>query len=206
MEEKQNLFSQLLKKFSKQEGLDDILLMSEHGNGYKRESAVRQLGILSNPLAIPKLIIRANDWVPEVRIAAKEALFKLATLSNIEAFVKALPELYHLNNCNRGNHVKLISSIEEYLLSNKNSAYLINGIHDENPFVARACISLIVDNNLLKKAEIVELGLAHSDLVVRVKVSYLIKDLEKGVQASALNTAIKDSFMPIKTRSIFNIN
>lgn len=198
MAEKQNLFSRLLKNFSKQEGLDDILLMSEHWNGYKRENAVRRLGMLGNPLAIPNLIIRSNDWVPQVRIAAKEALSKLAISKNIEAFIKALPELYHLKNCSRDSHDNLISSIEEYMLSNKNIIYLINGLHDENPFVARACISLIIENNLMEEVQIVRVGLAHPDLIVRVKVSHLLKGLTKEVQTLALNIAINDRFMPIR--------
>jgi hypothetical protein len=119
-------------------------------------------------------------------------------LANIEAFVKALPELYHLKNCRRDNHDKLIFSIEEYLLSNKNNIYIINGVLDENPFVARACISLIIENNLMEKAEIVKLGLVHPDLIVRVKVSCLLKGLEKNAQALALRIAIKDRFMPIR--------
>jgi HEAT repeat protein len=67
MEENENLLKRLLKSFQKQEGLDDLILMAEHWNGFKRENAVRRLGMLGNPVAIPKLIVRVNDWVPQVR-------------------------------------------------------------------------------------------------------------------------------------------
>lgn len=57
MEENEGLLRKILKSFSRQEGLEELLVMSEHWNGYKRENALRRLGMLGNPLAIPKLLI-----------------------------------------------------------------------------------------------------------------------------------------------------
>jgi hypothetical protein len=56
MEEDKGLLKRILGSFSRQEELDDLLIMSEHRNGFKREQAVRRLGSLGNPAAIPKLI------------------------------------------------------------------------------------------------------------------------------------------------------
>ncbi len=67
MEENDGLLMRILKSFTKQEGLNDLLAMSRYWNDHKRENAVRRLGRLANPIAIPKLIVRANDWVPQVR-------------------------------------------------------------------------------------------------------------------------------------------
>lgn len=198
MKDTHNLFSRLLEHFSKQDGLEKLLVMSGHWNGYKREKAVSQLGSLGDPLALPCLIVRVNDWVPQVRIAAKGALLKLAVPENIDAFVLALPELYHLKNCNRGDHAPFISSIEEYLLSSENTGCLIDGIKNKEALIVRACVSLIIENNLMPTAEIVKVGLAHPDLIVRVKVSYLLKILSTDAQASALTIALKDRFMPVR--------
>ena len=46
--ENKNLLERLLRTFMvmKQEGLDDLLSMTEHWNGYERENAVRRLGML----------------------------------------------------------------------------------------------------------------------------------------------------------------
>ncbi len=204
MEEKESLFSKLLKSFSKQEGLEELLQMCEHWNGYKRENAVRRLGMLGNPLAIPKLIARANDWVPQVRSAATDAINKLATPKNAEAFVYSLPKLYHLKDCGRDNHDKLITSIEKFLLSNEISNHVLEGLHNESPLVARACVSLIIENGLMDQAELVEISLSHPDVIVRVKVSHLLRGLKGDDQALALRVAIKDQFMPIR-REAFQI-
>ena len=114
--------------FFKEKFLDEFLSMCEHRNGYRREKAVRRLGMLGNPLAIPKLIVRANDWVPQVRTAAREAILQLAVHNNAEVFIQCLPELYHLKKCRRYNHNRLIKSVETFLLSKENVTYLINNI------------------------------------------------------------------------------
>lgn len=51
---------------------------------------------------------------------------------------------------------------------------------------------------------IVKAGLAHNDLIVRVKASSLMRTLEVNDQKVALELAIKDSFMPIR-REAFQI-
>ena len=63
MDEKKNLLSKLGSALLAQPGLEDLLMLSSHSSGYKRENAVRRLGMLGNPVAIPYLIERANDWV-----------------------------------------------------------------------------------------------------------------------------------------------
>lgn len=120
MEENENLLKRLLKSFQKQEGLDDLILMAEHWNGFKRENAVRRLGMLGNPVAIPKLIVRVNDWVPQVREAARKALLMLMTPKNAKAFAESLPDLFHLRTCGRDNHAQFIDDVLEYLLKEEN--------------------------------------------------------------------------------------
>ena len=42
-------------------------IASCHTNGYVREAAVRELGKTEAGAELPFLLIRANDWVPEIR-------------------------------------------------------------------------------------------------------------------------------------------
>src|ERR1700741_4148225 len=107
MGEKQNFPRKLGSSIFAQPGLEDLLAMSSHANGFKRENAVRRLGMLGNPMAIPSLIVRANDWVPQVRAAARDALSKLLRAGNGEAFVASLPAIMHLQTCTRDNHREL---------------------------------------------------------------------------------------------------
>jgi len=108
MDERQNLLSKLGSAFLPQPALDDLVAMSSHASGFRRENAVRRLGMLGNSLAIPHLIVRANDWVPEVRSAAREALSNLPRTGNGEAFVASLPAIMHLQTCTRDDHSRLL--------------------------------------------------------------------------------------------------
>jgi HEAT repeat protein len=204
MEEKMSLVTKLKMRFSKQEGLEDLLSMSEHWDGYKRENAVRRLGMLGNPLAIQKLLVRVNDWVPEVRDAARESILKLAVTDNTEAFIHYLPDLYHLRTCGRGDHRVFIEAIEAFLSDNESSNFLIQGLDNEDPLVVRHCMSLIIRHDLLATETIVQKCLDHSDVVVRVRASGLLRKLNGEILESVLSKALIDRFMPIR-REAFQI-
>lgn len=204
MKENDSLLKKILKSFTKQEGLDDLLTMSEHCNGYKRENAVRRLGMLGNPVAIPKLIARVNDWVPQVRNAARESLEKLLKNENAEAFIYSLPYLYHLKNCGRDDHKILIEKITNFLLKPENNSYIKSAIKNDDPNIARIAIKLCIENPLIDKHELVSECLSHSDVIVRIIASNLLNNFTGEILESFLRKAIQDQFMPIR-REAFQI-
>src|SRR5690348_1741050 len=115
MGDKQDLSNKLGSAILSQPGLEDLLATSSHGSGFKRENAVRRLGMLGNPIAIPYLIERVNDWVPQVREAARSALSRLIRAGNGEAFVESLPAIMHLQTCTRDDHTELMQAVEDFL-------------------------------------------------------------------------------------------
>ncbi|ARU54119.1 MAG: hypothetical protein MI864_05710 [Pseudomonadales bacterium] len=193
-----NLLEKLKMRFSRQEGLEDLLSQSSNWDGYKRENAVRRLGMLGNPIALPDLFLRVNDWVPQVRSAAREAILRIAQAQNAEAFVHSLPQLYHLNVCGRDDHSEFIETIESFLLNDDNKQCLVGGLQDDDALVVRHCISLIIDHNLLSASEVVNKGLAHPDVIVRFKAAGFLRKLEMEQLNIALQVALNDSFMPIR--------
>lgn len=196
------LIDQIARLFGKEEGLDDLLKMSEHWDGYKRENAVRRLGMLGNPIAIPYLIVRANDWVSEVRVASREAITKLMKPENVQAFILSLPSLYHLRKCGRDNHDELIQSIEKFVATVDKGSALKLEITNDDGFVARYAFLLALNTNLLSAEEAVGLGIKHNDLIVRYRASYLIRNLNQEDKMKAIETAIKDKFMPIRREAL----
>ncbi len=198
MEENKNLLTRLLKSFQKQEGLDDLLLMAEHWNGFKRENAVRRLGMLGNPIAIPKLIVRLNDWVPEVRGVAKEALLKLMTTSNAGAFAEALPDLFHLKTCGRDDHAQFIAVVLEYLLEDENTECLRMATFSVEPKVARIGLRLCIDHSLVDKDVLATNCLSHPDVLVRNMAAGLLREFSGDTLYTLLKMALKDPFMPVR--------
>ncbi|MCO7223282.1 HEAT repeat domain-containing protein [Pleionea sp. CnH1-48] len=190
--------------FPKTEEVDELLEVSKSWDGRRREAAVNQLGVLGDPVALPMLILRANDWVPQVRHAARRAIFRLRKAENVEAFVESLPSFYHLRKCRRERHDTLIEDIERFLLDSRYSEHLIQGISNANPYVQRACFDLALENKLMPYSELVVIGLKQTDVVTRSKASDLIRSLEPSRRRMATGIAIKDTYMPIR-REAFQI-
>jgi HEAT repeat protein len=204
MEENKNLLNRLLRSFQKQEGLDDLLLMAEHWNGFKRENAVRRLGMLGNPIAIPKLVVRVNDWVPQVREAAREALLKLMTPKNAIAFAECLPDLFHLKTCGRDNHTRFIAEVLSYLLKDENVESIREVALSLEPKVARIAVRLCFEHSLLDRDELVTKCLSHPDILVRSIAADHLREISGKTLVDLLKIAIKDPFMPIR-REAFQI-
>ena len=204
MEDSPGLIARLLRTFARQEGLDDLLAMSVHANGYKRENAVRRLGVLGNPLAIPQLLVRTNDWVPQVRRAARDALSRLLKKENAQAFIDCLPELHHLERCGRSDHRELIAGVTQFLLLPENVDYVRLAITNHDPYIARTALRMCIDHDLIPKVHIVTRCLSHPDVVVRDMAATLFRDLSEDVLGPILRKAIRDPFMPVR-REAFQI-
>ncbi len=176
----------------------DIIDRLNHWDGYTREKAITWLAQSEHPDIISALISRCNDWVQEVRKAAKKAILNLTTTQYTQDFIKVLPDIYHLKNCGRENHDDFIHAIERFLISEENNHHLIAGINSENSKVSKLCFSLVLDNKLINNHELLFLGIGSRNVSVRLKSCYLIDVIDKKSQKKALETAIKDDFMPVR--------
>jgi HEAT repeat protein len=76
--------------FSSEEIIDKLLRLADSWDGYERERAVRRLGLIGDSNALPMLIKRANDWVPQVRDASYKALVNLLDLLGNREWVNLL--------------------------------------------------------------------------------------------------------------------
>jgi HEAT repeat protein len=198
MDERQKLLNKLGSAIFPRSGLDDLLAMASHASGFKRENAVRRLGMLGNPMAIPHLIVRANDWVPQVRAAARDALSALLRAGNGEAFVASLPAIMHLQTCTRDDHTGLLHAVQEFLLREDNAHHLVAGLHGPDRRVARLAIRLLVERRRMTATELVAVGLSHKDEVVRSTVIDLLKVLEAGDFSAVVAKALCDPYMPVR--------
>jgi HEAT repeat protein len=184
--------------FGKQESIDELLRLADSWNGYEREKAVRQLGLVGDSISIPMLIKRANDWVPQVRAASYKVLRDLLTEENALAFVDALPKIYHLESCYRDDHRELIKVVESFLLSEENKAKVVSGCISANPLVTRCCLKLTIEHQLLQPYQIVLQCIGSHDVVVRSTVANLFKLLTDDQLKEVMEAGLKDPFMPVR--------
>jgi HEAT repeat protein len=111
-----------------QQRLDRLRTASEHWNGFIREEAVVELADLGGPEALALLLVRVNDWVPEVRAAAAAGLNQFVTVENAALWVEALPALQRLHDCRRANHAPLRQRVEILLARPECAPVLAQGL------------------------------------------------------------------------------
>ena len=85
-------------------------------DGHVRETAVRALGVAAHGPALPLLLERVNDWVPQVRQAAREAVAAFLHTEHLGAWPPALDALGALQRGSRADHAALLSDIAAFLL------------------------------------------------------------------------------------------
>src|SRR5579884_2345893 len=68
-----------------------LVPLLSHRSGYVREAAVIRAGELCLPTLLPQLMPRVNDWVPQVRHAARMAVEAYLQADRFDAILRALP-------------------------------------------------------------------------------------------------------------------
>ncbi|MBL7647036.1 MAG: HEAT repeat domain-containing protein [Candidatus Hydrogenedentes bacterium] len=119
--------------------LDWLRTASEHWDGFIREEAVVELADLGGPEALALLLVRVNDWVPQVRAAAAAGLNPFVTVENAALWVEALPALRRLRGCRRANHAPLLERVEALLARPECAAALEQGLLSADSRIRRYC-------------------------------------------------------------------
>ncbi|HEX4234586.1 MAG TPA: hypothetical protein VH041_09765 [Caldimonas sp.] len=99
-------------------------------SGYAREAAVRELGSSPRPEAIRVLLLRANDWVPEVRVAAAAALTAHLRDDFVPAWAMALDALTALRSAGRVDRAALLGPIDAFLTAQQRLERLAQATRD----------------------------------------------------------------------------
>jgi HEAT repeat protein len=156
------------KKGSKDNfSFDELIEQSRHRDGYTREFAVSKLCELNNPTALPDLLLRANDWVPQVRLISAKAIRSLLKSENAPTFFDQLPRVVALLGCNRDQHGSLVNDITQFLKSPSVSDHLINALDSHEPKVRRIAFRMCSEAQTLPVNELIERSLSDKDVLIK---------------------------------------
>ena len=95
--------------------LAQLITEADSPNGYLREQAVAALGSMAEHSALLVLLVRVNDWVPEVRRAARTAVEAFLDSVHVIAWVSALDQVVALGRAGRDDHSGLLGRIKTFL-------------------------------------------------------------------------------------------
>lgn len=198
MDSSNKIINRLKSMLVGQQTYDDLIRRANSPDGFMRENAVRRLGMLGNPAALPYLMERANDWVPQVRAAAYDAILNLRKADNAASFIAVLPGLLHLESCCRADHRGLIAKIQEYLSNEENREILCQHMFVSDPHVAKIVCKIVIQGRLLEPLEIVNRCLSHPDVIVRSMAANSLQLLDTKSFNDVITQALSDGFMPVR--------
>jgi hypothetical protein len=146
-----------------------------HYLGYVREVAISRAVELGDDSLLELIAERVNDWVPEVREAAKGALLKFIPIVPATSFVSIVPRLRGLMLVKRADHRAWLLDFEQKLVRAGGGAAIVEAMTDADFQLRRAAYSVARDHQLLPVTEIVERGLRSGDIVL-AKSAVIILD------------------------------
>lgn len=132
-------------------------------NGYIREAAITRCVELNTPEMLPIVVSRLNDWVLQVRDAAREAVMALAPVCSSSGLLGALPHILHLQDARRTEHTAWIATYQALLTTRLSAADIRTGIASADSAVSRAAFQLARIAKLFSHEELIGLALARRD-------------------------------------------
>ncbi|STX39045.1 HEAT repeat domain-containing protein [Legionella feeleii] len=177
-----------------------------HPNGYIRYKAIKTLAENSIQDAIPFLIIRANDWVDEIRILCFTTLNRIISKEIIDHFIESLPLLKQLEIKRRQelrfDRLQLIRKIES-LLTTQCSDALFKKINSQEILVARYAFAILANADS-KIEQLLTATLNHRDIVIKVNAFNLANNQYNSDRFLIyLNKVKDDKLMPIRKMALY---
>jgi HEAT repeat protein len=178
-------------------------LASFHESGYVREEAVRRLAGSNSGAELPFLLIRLNDWVAEVREAARLAVGLKLSPRYAGSLVENLPLVARLGQAARADHGRVVEAVESLLKSADCRDALLRGLESDDRSVRRICFRLAAEAEGSDTRAVLEHALADRDTVIRL---WAARQVSAGLGGEAKETLLEimkgDPFMPVRREAL----
>ena len=148
-----------------------MAVAASHRSGYVREVAVSGLAASGDGRAIPYVLLCLNDWVKEIRRAARSAIEVFFQPVFAPDVIAALPIVWALARQNRDDHERFVSRVLAFLRSPACAPALRAGCGAPEREVRRVCFELLLrrgGGTEHETPEALSAALADRDPVVRV--------------------------------------
>jgi HEAT repeat protein len=145
-----------------------LQLSSFHANGFVREEAIRRLSLIRDGSELPYLLLRLNDWVPQVRHAAHGAVLDRLRPDYTASFVKALALVVRLQEARRADHSDVLEGISRLLAGPAARHPMIATMSSSSKEVRRASFRFLTEGKSDELPEILLASLRVADPVIRL--------------------------------------
>ncbi|WP_460910778.1 hypothetical protein [Paraburkholderia jirisanensis] len=173
-----------------------------HYSGYIREAAIGRAVELGGIPFLGSIAERVNDWVPEVRRAATNALLTLLATVPAEQFVLLIPRLRGLMLATRTDHRSWLFEFERRLVESGGAKAIVAAVTATDFQLRRAAFFVARDHHLLSLVETVEHGLSSGDLVLALSAASLLDRIPASDQIKCITLATASPFGPVRLAAL----
>jgi hypothetical protein len=168
-----------------------------------REAALKRSVTLASPELLPVIVGRLNDWVPQVRQAARSALLTLLPFIPAAHWLTVLPSLEQLRRARRDDHAEWLDTFERSLLTWITKDDLVEAHGNGDIRMARACLRLLVQHEVLDPTALMALAMSsRHDIVLSLQAAKLCAGLPKDRQLDACLMAMRSHFGAVRAIAV----
>lgn len=166
--------------------------LATHHSGFVREACVQRLALLGGGDELAPLLMRATDWVPQVRARALDALQARVVPEYAESWVRWIPLVLRLRTTGRTCARPLVAAVLELLRRPAAWDALWKGLESPESAVARASFRLMRERGDMVPARTVTAAARLRDPVIRREAVQAAAGLNDGALNHVLPALVAD--------------
>jgi hypothetical protein len=176
---------------------------SFHPSGYVREAAVEWLDALAAGRELPFLILRLNDWVPQVADRALAAVRRRLTSTHAAKLVEAFPLFLALRRSTRRDHQAVVDDVLAFLRHPGQRDAVAVGMQSPDRVVRRTCFQLARDAAGARMDVLLAAALRDPDPAIRfAAVTHSLAVLDESEVSALVETALGDPLPAVRRVAI----
>lgn len=149
------------------ESVQTLVTLSRDYDGFVREEATWRLAKSPAPVALQAIVLRLNDWVYEVRQAARGAAVMFLETERLPAVLAALEAIVRLSGKSRTDHSYFVDQVGAFLDRPEHRSPVLTRFRKSRGPVASFLLSRMLRWPEAAQAEVVRLSTTHKDFLVR---------------------------------------
>jgi HEAT repeat protein len=145
-------------------------------DGFVREAAVRRLADFESAAALRAIIARLNDWVPQVRVAARASLQSFKRTECLPALIECLDDILSLERKTRADQRETLVALTTQLATREGPPLVEQRFATSDAHVARFLFRMLASGVTGSDDRFLLLAVAHRDVSVRTLAVSALRD------------------------------
>jgi HEAT repeat protein len=175
-------------------------------NGRNREKAIRALAASADKGALPFILLRLNDWVPQVRTAAEKWFDTLGDLITAPDLVESLPILAALSERSQGASSKRVVLLLERVANEAPTEELVKSLLNGDPRARVLALLILTKKGLLEDFDMQARLLRHPDPIPAVLMMKSFRDQSRKLPSTTIRLALASRSAMIRRSALYQLS